>query len=549
MARMEWKVRAIIGFMAGICLLFLTFIALSNGQFVNHTVQSENDVYGYGIIIDAGSTGSRLFLYRWKSIAPNELIKIEPVLDENNEPIVKKVSPGLSTFGAKPSEAPVYILPLIHYAYGYIPAEQRDSAAFYLFATAGMRLLPLEQQEAVIKSLQTGLPKLTKLTIVPENIKVIDGTWEGIYNWIAVNYILERFQTIEEKLPVSGKSRKSTVGMIDMGGASTQIAFELPDDSFKSDVQVINLGAVDTDESFRYHIFVTTFLGFGVNEGAKKYENYLRKQVTESFNTTTEITYVRDGCLPINLMKLVTNDDGTQFLRKGTGEWDTCVRSIAKILTDEPPKCPPLKQCYFGGVVAPPVQLSTIELYGFSEYWYSVEDVLALGGVYNHSGFEERARGFCSQRWPSIKARAKAQRYPKANEERLETQCFKSAWIHAILHDGFFVDENRHKFQSANKIHEQEVQWALGAMIYHQRYFPLVHKNILRSDFTEFNWSTLIVMIFIVILILFVIFIFYYQLNKKSSRKAAALFSYDRLFDPESVQVMIGRPRTGKNRI
>ena len=166
-----------------------------------------------------------------------------------------------------------------------------------------------------MNSLHSGLPKLTKLTIIPENIRVIDGTWEGIYNWIAVNYILGRFKSIEEELPISGKKRKSTVGMIDMGGASTQIAYELPDDSFKSDVQVINLGAHDTDDLFRYHVFVTTFLGFGVNEGSKKYENYLKKKLYVD-NSTTDVSYVRDGCLPTNLMKLVTNDDGSQFLRK-----------------------------------------------------------------------------------------------------------------------------------------------------------------------------------------------------------------------------------------
>ena len=53
----------------------------------------------YGIIVDVSSTGSRLFPYCWPAHTGSEfdLIAIRPVLDKVNVPVIKKVSPGLST--------------------------------------------------------------------------------------------------------------------------------------------------------------------------------------------------------------------------------------------------------------------------------------------------------------------------------------------------------------------------------------------------------------------------------------------------------------------
>lgn len=108
--------------------------------------------------------------------------------------------------------------------------------------------------------------------------------------------------------------------MIDMGGASAQIAFELPAENNFSDesVQLVNLGCRDDDQRFLYQIFVTTFLGFGVNEGAKKYERTLEQKISNASNENknSPIVYVRDGCLPTNFLKLANKNDGTQFVRK-----------------------------------------------------------------------------------------------------------------------------------------------------------------------------------------------------------------------------------------
>lgn len=104
-------------------------------------------------------------------------------------------------------------------------------------------------------------------------------------------------------------------------------------------------------------------------------------------------------------------------------------------------------KCYFGAVPAPSIPLSNIEMYGFSEYWYSTHDVLGLGGQYDAENIAKKTQQYCSKRWSTIQAESKKQLYPRADEERLRTQCFKSAWITSVLHDGFSVDKTHNKFQ------------------------------------------------------------------------------------------------------
>lgn len=107
-----------------------------------------------------------------------------------------------------------------------------------------------------------------------------------------------------------------------------QIAFELPPDvKFGGDgaandaVNTIELGGTD----LTYRLFVTTFLGFGVNEGAKKYERTLLKRlavsnlaaddvVTHSSNHS-RVPFVADACLPRDMMRVSSDAQAADYLR------------------------------------------------------------------------------------------------------------------------------------------------------------------------------------------------------------------------------------------
>ena len=77
--------------------------------------KNSNQINHYAVVIDAGSSGSRAYLYAWPSHSGNmhELLKIRPLVFKNSpnnnkenptpntyseEPLVKKVTPGVSRY-------------------------------------------------------------------------------------------------------------------------------------------------------------------------------------------------------------------------------------------------------------------------------------------------------------------------------------------------------------------------------------------------------------------------------------------------------------------
>ena len=45
------------------------------------------------------------------------------------------------------------------------------------------------------------------------------------------------------------------------------------------------------------------------------------------------------------------------------------------------------------------------EMYGFSEYWYTMDDILHIGGSYKEQKFIEAAQKFCGSDWRELSDR------------------------------------------------------------------------------------------------------------------------------------------------
>lgn len=265
-------------------------------------------------------------------------------------------------------------------------------------------------------------------------------------------------------------NRVDTFGFLDMGGASTQMAFEpTPEMSsiHSDDLTKIKLRTLD-GQDLDYNIFVTTFLGFGVNEARRRYLELLTEKTGDSQ------TSIDDPCSPPGLVF------DTVPSISGSGDLDLCLKKMYPLLNKTLP-CSDTP-CLFNGVHAPIKDFLKHRFLGISEYWYTLQDMFKLGGVYSYEKLSTATKEYCKSEWSELTVKFKDV-LSEEGIERLELQCFKSAWIMNILHYGFGIpfsisgdDEGgdfssatipTSPFRSINEVGEFSVSWTLGAILFH----------------------------------------------------------------------------------
>lgn len=158
------------------------------------------------------------------------------------------------------------IRPLLEFAARHIPPPSLPRTPVFVMATAGMRLLPERQRSDILTAIRDGLKKDHSqgffLFDDERQVGTITGEEEGLYAWLALNYLLHRFGDLKGPYPTGGLDPHSyrvlpaqelhpyytkrspvlngdrrdilpplfpeTVGLVELGGGSSQIAFEAP---------------------------------------------------------------------------------------------------------------------------------------------------------------------------------------------------------------------------------------------------------------------------------------------------------------------------------
>ena len=454
----------------------------------------------WGVIIDAGSSGSRLHIYRWKDPARqhkdgDEEPQSLPELKTEDE-WTKKIRPGISAFGTHPEDVGQdYLKELVDHALSVIPSSVVSDTPFFLMATAGMRLLPASQQQDVLDRICSYVRNNTRFSLPDcrRQVQVIPGETEGLYGWVAVNYLLGGFDEPEKHDHGKGHN---TYGFLDMGGASAQIAFApntTETEKHANDLKLVRLRMLNGKAS-EHRVFTATWLGFGGNQARERYVAALKEMYTGSGETE-----LPDPCMPKGLRTTTNGDlaesasaDGDITL-VGTGKFKQCLFNTFPLLGEDAP-CED-EPCLLNGQHVPAIDFDVNHFVGVGEYWHTTHGVFGGSGdkAYDFDTYQRKVADFCARDWHDIEM--SVVQHKKASKQEKEIKhaqeaCFRASWLLNVLHGGIGIpragvehssiselnsstnavetseqSDLLHAFQAVHEIDDVEVSWTLGPVL------------------------------------------------------------------------------------
>jgi guanosine-diphosphatase len=277
-------------------------------------------------MIDAGSTGSRIHIYKFHNCAPSPTYEYE---------VFKMTKPGLSSFATHPDGAAQSLDVLLDEAVKVVPSSLHKCTPVAVKATAGLRLTGAEQSAAILEAVRKRLTTRYPFALhSPDGVAIMDGADEGVYAWLTANYLLD---TIRASSPPSA----SPYAVLDLGGASTQIVFEpqwsKPDSTMATGEHKYDLSFGGKHRELYQH----SYLGYGLMR-ARAHVHQLVDFMSSIRPAGEDRSVVSNPCLARGTQRTVEVSDprvGTarNVTMKGedVGSFDACNRIVELVMAKD----------------------------------------------------------------------------------------------------------------------------------------------------------------------------------------------------------------------
>src|SRR5277367_6052605 len=121
----------------------------------------------YALMIDAGSTGSRIHVYKFHNCFD------VPTLEHET---FEQIKPGLSSYSNSPEQAAESLDVLLDIAVAEIPKELQSCTPLAVKATAGLRILGEAQSRAILEAVEKRIHAKYPFPLPPsDGVIIMDG--------------------------------------------------------------------------------------------------------------------------------------------------------------------------------------------------------------------------------------------------------------------------------------------------------------------------------------------------------------------------------------
>uniref|UniRef100_A0A3B4AXB7 Ectonucleoside triphosphate diphosphohydrolase 1 n=1 Tax=Periophthalmus magnuspinnatus TaxID=409849 RepID=A0A3B4AXB7_9GOBI len=386
----------------------------------------------YGIVLDAGSSHTAMYIYEWPAEKDNNTGRVEQTHS------CKVKGPGISSYASDPKKAGQSLQVCMKEAERFVPSERHEETPLYLGATAGMRLLKYNST-ASDQVFQAVSESLQKSPFSFQGARILSGQEEGAFGWVTVNYLDDRL-----------KQGLETTGALDLGGASTQISFVSDAfDGSESPNNSVNFRLYGND----YNLYTHSFLCYGKDQVLRMAlsgpgsisDPCFHNGYSESKNY---MTLYNSPC--VSKRKPVSSP--ADFTHVGKGNFYQCQELVKSVFDFTQCK---YTQCSFNGVYQPTLQGP---FGAFSAYYFVMNFLNLTDTSVPLQSVKEALARYCSTPWET--------QHPGIKLKYLAEYCFSGTYILTLLTEGYnFTSETFSKIRFIKQIKGSDAGWTLGYML------------------------------------------------------------------------------------
>ncbi|KAI8346545.1 nucleoside phosphatase GDA1/CD39 [Mortierella sp. GBAus27b] len=401
-------------------------------------------------MVDAGSMGSRIHAYKFNYCNATPELEYETF---------DHVEPGLSSYGEDAERAAQSLDKLLDGALNTIPGLLHTSTPIAVKATAGLRLLGEERSNRILDAVRQRIVSNYPFQIIEEQgVAVMDGADEGVFAWVTVNYLLDRFNSLE---------KKPTVAILDLGGASTQVVFEPGVVNGHSVAQGTHRYPMNFNGN-EYILYQHSHLGYGLMLARTQINNYV---VENPISFRHRVRLGQDEyahpCLPVGLRHNFTTVHGDNVVLVGVSDPGQECKAVVEAIFNKHKSCH-LPPCSFNGVYQPVMDMSVEDdIYAFS-FFFDLTAPFRLGTAtpaqeMTIAELEELTAKVCigdENDFAEFHNSAEAMKEIRKSADL----CMDLSYIYGLLEYGYSIPKHR-KIKLAKKLKGHETGWCVGASI------------------------------------------------------------------------------------